>query len=120
MHVIQNQQQKMFSDETTEYDPSQLQLLSSLIEESEEKNRKNPEEERARKEEEEYARKRREEEERILNANNGKPLSSSSMKIEEIDKLKGTRAERLNATIWTDEDLEDLQDEEEDDRQVPE
>ena len=40
--------------------------------------------------------------------------------IEEVDKLKGTKAAKLDPNIWTAEDLEFLDDNQGDNRETPE
>ncbi|KAG2378539.1 hypothetical protein C9374_008178 [Naegleria lovaniensis] len=104
--------------------PSQLELLNNVIEESEGLSKKmNPEELRSRKEEEEYNKRKQLEEERVL-----KEISSSchpdrcsslNTKIEVVDKLIGTKAQRLDPKIWTDTELDEMEEDFEDEREVP-
>lgn len=119
----------MFDPEFASAEPSQFELLNNLIEESEGFNKKmNPEELRSRQEEEKYMKQKQLEEERIL-----KDISSSchsdrysnssttlNTKIEVIDKLIGTKAQKLDPRIWTDTELDELEEDFEDEREIPE
>ncbi|KAF0973669.1 hypothetical protein FDP41_007056 [Naegleria fowleri] len=118
----------MFDPEFASAEPSQFELLNNLIEESEGFNKKmNPEELRSRQEEEKYMKQKQLEEERIL-----KDISSSchsdrysnssttlNTKIEVIDKLIGTKAQKLDPRIWTDTELDELEEDFEDEREIP-